>query len=104
MINYLKEKSNMFILNLTYIKPISEVEKYLSRHIEFLDKYYANEKFICSGRKNPRTGGIILCNAQDMDEVNTILREDPFYEEEIADYEIIEFLPTKYGENFKVFI
>lgn len=94
----------MFILNLTYIKPISEVENYLSSHIAFLDKYYNSEKFICSGRKNPRTGGIILCNAENINEVDTILSEDPFYKEKIASYEIIEFLPTKYAASFKAFI
>ncbi|EJP6473180.1 GTP cyclohydrolase [Clostridium botulinum] len=94
----------MFILNLTYIKPITEVEKYLSNHISFLNQYYNNEKFICSGRKNPRTGGIILCNAKDINEVNTIINEDPFYKEKIATYEIIEFNPTKYTSNFKCFI
>lgn len=94
----------MFILNLTYIKPIMEVEKYLSNHIAFLDKYYNSEKFICSGRKNPRTGGIILCNAQDINEVNAILSEDPFYKEKIASYEIIEFFPTKYSADFKSFV
>ncbi len=41
----------MFIVNLKYIKPITEVEKYLPNHILFLDKYYKAEKFICSGRK-----------------------------------------------------
>jgi len=93
----------MFILNLTYVKPIDEVEKYLSSHVSFLDKYYNSGKFICSGRKNPRTGGIILCNAENMNEVNAILEEDPFYKEKIARYEIIEFFPTKYVENFKSF-
>lgn len=94
----------MFILNLTYIKSIDEVEKYLPSHISFLDKYYANEKFICSGRKNPRTGGIILCKAENINEVNNILSEDPFFKEKIANYEIIEFHPTKYAANFKSFI
>jgi uncharacterized protein YciI len=94
----------MFILNLTYAKPIIEVEKYLSNHIAFLDKYYNAKKFICSGRKNPRTGGIIFCNAQNINEVNAILSEDPFYKEKIASYEIIEFIPTKYAADFKSFI
>ncbi|GAA0075866.1 YciI family protein [Clostridium sp. CTA-5] len=94
----------MFILNLTYIKPIGEVEKYLPSHILFLEKYYKIKKFICSGRKNPRAGGIILCNAQDINEVNTIITEDPFYKENIANYEVIEFMPTKYATNFKYFV
>lgn len=50
----------MFILNLTYIKPISDVETHLQNHISFLEKYYGADKFICSGRKNPRIGGVIL--------------------------------------------
>jgi len=94
----------MFILNLTYTKPNTEVEKFLPKHIAFLEKYYATEKFICSGRKNPRTGGIILCNVQNIDEVNAIVKEDPFYKGKIASYEIIEFLPTKYISNLKPFI
>lgn len=94
----------MFILNLTYIKPISDVETHLQNHISFLEKYYSADKFICSGRKNPRIGGVILCNATDINEVNTIIKEDPFYTENIAKYEIIEFTPTKYANAFKAFI
>lgn len=94
----------MFILNLTYIKPINEVEKHLANHISFLEKYYGTKKFICSGRKIPRTGGIILCNAHDINEVNTIITEDPFYKENIANYDIIEFIPTKYAGDFESFI
>lgn len=94
----------MFIINLTYINSISEVERYLPSHISFLDKYYTAKKFICSGRKKPRTGGIILCNAENINEVNTIISEDPFYKEKIAKYEVIEFLPTKYADIFKSII
>lgn len=53
----------MFIVSLTYVKPLAKVEKHLNDHIAYLEKYYKTGKFICSGRKNPRTGGIILFNA-----------------------------------------
>ena len=53
----------MFIVNLTYIKPLDAVEKYLEKHIDFLNQYYTKGLFIASGRKNPRTGGIILMRA-----------------------------------------
>lgn len=94
----------MFILNLTYIKSIVEVEKYLPAHIKFLDKYYDAEKFICSGRKMPRTGGIILCNAENINEVKSIINDDPFHKEKVANYEIVEFVPSKYTSNFKHFV
>ena len=94
----------MFIISLKYVKPIQEVEKCLEDHIKFLEKYYASGNFICSGRKNPRTGGVIICRAKDKMEVEKIIQEDPFYREELAEYEVIEFLPTKYAEGFERFI
>lgn len=94
----------MFILLLKYIKTVEEVDKALQDHIKFLDKYYESGKFICSGRRNPRIGGVILCKAKDIDEVKTIIKEDPFHSREIAEYEIVEFLPTKYAEGFEKFI
>ena len=86
----------MYIVSLNYIKEVSEVEKYLEEHIKFLEKYYEMGKFICSGRKNPRMGGVILLNAESLSEVEKIILEDPFNINEIAEYEITEFFPTKY--------
>lgn len=94
----------MLIVNLTYVKPLEEVEKHLAEHIKFLNKYYTINKFICSGRKNPRTGGVILCNAKNMEEVNEIISEDPFNKNSIANYDVVEFQPTKYTEDFKIFV
>lgn len=94
----------MYILLLKYIKPIEEVEKSLNSHINYLEKHYSLKKFICSGKQNPRTGGVILCNAESINEVNEIIKEDPFYSRKIAEYEIIEFSPTKCDERFKCFV
>ncbi|HLB43186.1 MAG TPA: YciI family protein [Gammaproteobacteria bacterium] len=49
-----------------------------------------------SGPKNPRTGGVIISLIDDREQLNIILSEDPFYTQNIADYEIIEFIPTKH--------
>ena len=94
----------MYIVSLNYIKSVSEVEKYLEEHVKFLEKYYEMGKFICSGRKNPRIGGVILLNAESSSEVEKIILEDPFNANEIAEYEITEFFPTKYNKNFKTFV
>lgn len=94
----------MFIIILKYENSIESVEKYLEEHVMFLEKYYYLNKFICSGRQEPRTGGIILCNAKDKDEVNSIIEEDPFYINQVAKYELIEFIPTKYADTFKKII
>ncbi len=94
----------MLIIELIYVKPIEEVERNVVKHNEFLDKYFEAGSFICSGRKNPRVGGIIICNESDQSEAERIIQEDPFFINKVADYNMIEFLPTKYADGFEKFI
>ena len=57
---------------------------------------------MCSGRKIPRTGGVILCNCADTVEAKANYGKDPFYKEGIAQYDIIEFVPSKTSEAFQI--
>ncbi|WP_281546257.1 YciI family protein [Grimontia sp. SpTr1] len=90
----------MFIVSLTYKVELSEVDQYIEAHVTFLEKYYAAGKFIASGRKVPRTGGVILVNATNKAELDTIIKEDPFYIANVADYEVTEFIPTMAAKEF----
>lgn len=94
----------MYIINLTYQKSLEQVDTFLTDHIQYLEKYYASGNFICSGRKNPRSGGIIFCNATSPEQLQKIIQEDPFYQEKIASYDIVEFTPTKWNPKFENFI
>ena len=94
----------MFIFNLNYIKPIDELQKVLPRHFQYLDQHYQTREFICSGRKVPRTGGVILCNCSTREEADALMVQDPFYIEGIAQYELIEFEPAKALEDFRAII
>ena len=94
----------MFLIHVHYKKSLDEVDKHIADHSDFLDRQYANKKFILSGRRNPRTGGIIMAYNCDRNELEKIVAQDPFYVHQIAEYEIIEFTPTKYDEALKAFI
>lgn len=91
----------MFIASLTYIQPLATIEEYLEAHRQFLDKFYQKGLFVMSGRKEPRTGGIILINADNLEEVKQIIAEDPFHQHHIADYQIIEFYPSKVADGLE---
>ncbi len=93
----------MYLLLLNYTAPIEQIDKIHVEHGKFLDKYYSLKKFICSGRRIPRIGGVILCNCNNLEEVRLIINEDPFIINGVVDYEIIEFTPTKYMEGFEAF-
>ena len=85
----------MFIVSLNYICDLSDIEKHLPEHIEYLDRYYAAGHFVASGRKVPRIGGVILVVADSRAAVEKIITEDPFHIHGLAEYEITEFVPTK---------
>lgn len=89
----------MFITILTYKKPLSEVDRFLAAHREYLAKHYAAGDFIASGPQNPRIGGVIMMKATSRAAVDAIVAEDPFYINSIADYQIVEFTPTIFAND-----
>ncbi len=89
----------MFIAILTYKKPLSEVDKYLQAHRDYLAEHYASGHFIASGPQNPRIGGVIMIKAVDREAVNAIISQDPFNINGIADYQIVEFTPTMFCDK-----
>jgi uncharacterized protein YciI len=94
----------LYIALLTYKVSLEKVDEFLEEHKLYLDKNYNLGNFIFSGKRNPRVGGVILINQYSKNHVMNIIKEDPFYKYDIANYELIEFIPTKYDENFRVFI
>lgn len=94
----------MFIILLNYKKDLATVDKYLIEHRAYLDNGYKKGYFVASGPRNPRTGGIIISQLKDRQQLAEIIKADPFSINEIADFEIIEFNPIKFHENFASFI
>lgn len=94
----------MFIIELIYKVDNDRIDQSLVPHRAYLDKHYAAGHFIASGAKVPREGGIILANAASRDEIMTIIHEDPFYQEGLSDYRVIEFTPTKKANNIQELI
>ncbi len=87
----------MFIIDINYIAPIEEVDKHIEGHTAYLKKYSENNTFIISGRKVPRTGGILIANASSKEEVEKIIMEDPFYQYNVAEITISEFLHARHN-------
>ena len=85
----------MFIINLTYKAELEVIEQLLQKHVAFLDEQYELGNFLASGRKVPRSGGIILSHIKSKDELKKIIAKDPFKQNDVADYELIEFIPSK---------
>jgi len=88
----------MFILALTYVKPNEEADKHMEPHMAWVREGYARGWFLASGRKVPRTGGVVLAVGQRA-EVEAYVAEDPFTVHGIAEYEITEIAITTATEG-----
>lgn len=87
----------MFIIDIHYTAPLEEVDKHMEAHVAYLQKYIDNNTFIVTGRKTPRTGGILIANAGSREEVEKIITEDSFYQHKVAEMTITEFTHARHN-------
>jgi uncharacterized protein YciI len=81
----------MFVIELTYTAPLTQIDASMPAHMKFLKKYYASGNFVVSGRQVPRSGGIILAIGDSREQIENIAREDPFCARGLADVRVVEF-------------
>ena len=91
----------MFVIELIYKAELKEIDAHMAAHVVFLKKYYAAGNFLVSGRKIPRDGGIIVAVAKSRQEIDAIIREDPFYTRGLADFRIIEFRASQRADDIQ---
>ncbi len=89
----------MFVIELTYKAALSEIDAHMRAHMAFLKKYYASGHFLVSGRKIPRDGGIILAVGESREELETLIKEDPFYAHGLAEFRVIEFRTSQKADD-----
>lgn len=91
----------MFIVTLTYVAPLEQLDAHMGEHMKFLKTYYQKNIFLTSGRQVPRVGGIIVANAGSKDQLQSIMNEDPFCRHKLAEFSITEFLNSQMHPAFK---
>lgn len=69
----------------------------------YLRKHYQAGDFLVSGRRVPRTGGVILAKGDEPESVAAIVEEDPFVREGAATYEIVQFNPSQTAPGLRPF-
>lgn len=81
----------MFVIELIYKANLKDIDAAMRAHMAFLRKHYAEGRFLVSGRKIPRDGGIILALGKSRDEIEQIVQDDPFVKGGLAEFRVIEF-------------
>jgi len=81
----------MFLIELTYKAALAEIDRHMKAHVAFLNQHYAAGRFVVSGRKIPREGGIIVAIGGTREEIEALMREDPFVARGLAEVRVVEF-------------
>ena len=84
----------MFVVILTYVRPLAEIDALMPAHVKFLKKHYASGKFLLSGRQNPRVGGIILASAESKIALQQIMDETLSAEPGLPDMRSSNLMPA----------
>ena len=89
----------MFVIELVYKANLKDIDANMRAHMAFVKQQYAAGKFLVSGRKIPRDGGIILAIAESRGEIEEIVREDPFVKRGLAEFRVIEFRASQRADD-----
>ncbi len=84
----------MFILDVTYTRPMEAVELHVATHMDWVREGYERGMFLASGRKVPRTGGIILATGT-REDIDSFLAKDPFVIHDVGTYTVTEIALTR---------
>lgn len=86
----------VYVILVNYLVDLSAIDEALDAHIRWLDEQYDAGLFLASGRRKPRTGGIIFA-VGDRAAIDAAVARDPFAERSLAHHEVIEFHPSRLG-------
>ncbi len=88
----------MYAIILDYTAPLDQIDEHLDEHVAWLDEHYADGTFLASGRREPRTGGVILTVDLPLDQAQALADEDPFSRHGLATHTLVRFHPSKLAE------
>jgi uncharacterized protein YciI len=91
----------VYILELSYIAPLDQVDRLRDEHMAWIVTQYGAGRFLVSGAKVPRTGGVILAKNMPREELDDIIAADPFSREGIATYDVTEFAAMTVAEGLE---
>ena len=69
--------------------------------MQFLRTHYASGRFVVSGRKIPRDGGIIIAVGTSREEIESIARQDPFVIQGLATVRVVEFRASQRADDIQ---
>lgn len=85
----------MFIIQLKFSANKAHASQFMDGHNAWLKEGFAKGTFLLAGTIQPKLGGAILAHNATLEQIQAIVKEDPFAIEGVVTTEIIEITPSK---------
>lgn len=90
----------LFVVTLTYVRPMPEIQAHLETHRHWLAQYVASGHILAAGPLASGTGGIVIAHGEDQSELDAMIREDSFHVHQLVEYGIQAFSPAMRAQAF----
>lgn len=85
-----RASGDVCVVLIDYVRPLEDVDAQMTAHVAWLEKGFGAEIFLLAGRRNPRTGGVIVVRGEQA-AVEALMRTDPFVTSGVATIEVVAF-------------
>lgn len=93
----------MYFLNFSFTKTPAEAALVSPLHGAWVNKYLNEGIFLMAGGKTSGLGGLIAVKSIDKSQLRTLLAEDPYLQQDIGEYQIIEIAIALTQPEFEAF-
>ncbi|HEV2160558.1 YciI family protein [Bradyrhizobium sp.] len=90
----------LYIVVLTYIRPVEEVHAHLDTHRNWLVEYAKRGSIIVAGPLEDSSGGALLACCKDSAELNGMPAKDSFHVHRLVDYQVNAFTGALRADAF----
>jgi uncharacterized protein YciI len=94
----------MFVILLKFSSNKANASQFMDGHNSWLKDGFAKGTFLLAGTIQPKLGGAILAHNATPEEIQAIVKEDPFVSENVVVAEIIEITPSKVAPPFDLLL
>jgi uncharacterized protein YciI len=91
----------MFLIQITYIRPLPEVEQQLEAHRAYLREAPEAAHIVLTGRRQDRQGGLVILRAPDLAAVEDFVHRDPYHTSGVARFDITGFDVAQVGAGLE---
>lgn len=85
----------MFVIQLRFSMNKANAGQFMDGHNAWLKGGFAKGTFLLAGTIQPKLGGAVLAHNVTLEQIQAIVKEDPFVAQDVVIAEIIEITPSK---------